>query len=121
MNTLKTRFLQDKTPEIGVDEAGRGPLWGPLMAAAVILPSEVDWTQEQKTVMSAIKDSKKVLAKKRDALAKEIQSCAIAYGIGIVTAAEIDTIGATRANQMAFRRAITSLEEKGFVAEQKRI
>ena len=121
MSILKTRFLKDKTPEIGVDEAGRGPLWGPLMAAAVILPSEEQWTQEQKAIMSAIKDSKKVSAKKRDTLAKDIESFAIAYGIGIVTAAEIDTLGATKANQMAFRRAITSLQEKGFQAEQKRI
>jgi len=121
MSILKPRFLQDKTPEIGVDEAGRGPLWGPLMAAAVVLPSEESWTQEQKLLMSAIKDSKKVSSKKRDTLAKDIQLLAVAYGIGIVTAAEIDTLGATRANQIAFRRAVSSLEEKGYKCQQKRI
>jgi ribonuclease HII len=103
---LKTRFIQDKKPEIGIDEAGRGPLWGPLMAAAVLLPNETEWTRETRELMKTINDSKKISAKKREKLAEEIQKIAIIYGIGIVSAEEIDTLGATRANQLAFRRAL---------------
>jgi ribonuclease HII len=118
---LKVRFQTDEKVEIGVDEAGRGPLWGPLMAAAVILPAESSWSDSFKTLVPNIKDSKKLSAKKREAAAKQLQNLCVAHGVGIVSAAEIDTLGATRANQLAFRRAIQNLEEsyKGF--DEKRI
>jgi ribonuclease HII len=106
---LKSRFIEDALVEIGVDEAGRGPLWGPLMAAAVQLPPESDWTPRQRTILTQMKDSKKLSAKKRETLAKELCESGIPYGIGIVTAAEIDTLGATRANQLVFRRALDGL------------
>lgn len=104
---LKTRFIQDQKREIGVDEAGRGPLWGPLVAAAVLLPAELD-----KPLFEKVKDSKKISEKNRDKIAQDIRS-AVSYGIGYVTAEEIDTLGATRANQLAFRRAIDELELVG--------
>lgn len=109
---LKTRFQLDSKPEIGVDEAGRGSLWGPLMAAAVILPLESEWTDFHKKFMPWIKDSKKINAKKREFIAQEIEKCATGFGIGIVSADEIDNMGATRANQLAFRRAIDNLSLK---------
>ena len=108
---LKLRHTNDSLPEIGVDEAGRGPLWGPMMAAAVIWPDESSWTQAHRDLVGSIKDSKTISAKKRDALATKIQSLATAFGIGIVSAEEIDTLGATRTNQLAFRRAIQNLLE----------
>jgi ribonuclease HII len=104
---LKTRFIQDQKKEIGVDEAGRGPLWGPLVAAAVILPTELN-----QSLFEKVKDSKKISEKKREKIAEELRST-VKYGIGYVSAEEIDTIGATRANQLAFRRAIDELNIEG--------
>ena len=106
---LKLRHTNDSLPEIGVDEAGRGPLWGPMMAAAVIWPDESSWTDAHRELVGSIKDSKTISAKKREALATKLQSLATAFGIGTVSAEEIDTLGATRANQLAFRRAIQDL------------
>lgn len=106
---LKLRHTNDVLPEIGVDEAGRGPLWGPMMAAAVIWPDESTWTSAHRELVGSIKDSKTISAKKREALATKIQNLATAFGIGTVSAEEIDTLGATRTNQLAFRRAIQDL------------
>ena len=68
----------------GVDEAGRGPLAGPVYAAAVILSPD--------TVIEGLNDSKKLTEKKREALFPVIQEKAIAYGIGFATECEIDEI-----------------------------
>lgn len=106
---LKLRHTHDSLPEIGVDEAGRGPLWGPMMAAAVLWPEESAWTDAHRELVGSIKDSKTISAKKRDIIATKIQSLASAFGIGTVSAEEIDTLGATRTNQLAFRRAIQDL------------
>ena len=117
---LKVYFNQDNIDEIGVDEAGRGPLWGPLTAAAVILPNEELWTPAYRELATKIKDSKKVSAKKRDSLAKQIKEFAVGFGIGQVTPQEIDMWGATVANQTAFRRALYDLY-KTYKADKKRI
>lgn len=109
---LKLRHTNDILPEIGVDEAGRGPLWGPMMAAAVLWPEESVWTQAHRELVGSIKDSKTISAKKRDAIATKIQTLATAFGIGTVSAEEIDMLGATRANQLAFRRAIQDLVQR---------
>lgn len=106
---LQVRFKEDILLECGVDEAGRGCLWGPLYAAAVIWAPESEWLEEQKLLAPMIKDSKKLSAKKRKQLAEEIQNYAIAYGIGSVSASEIDEMGMTAANRLAFRRAIENL------------
>jgi ribonuclease HII len=106
---LKIRFQEDTKIEIGVDEAGRGPLWGPLMAAAIILPPQNQWTEQHKKLIPNIKDSKKISSKKREIIVHDIEQFALAFGIGIVSAEEIDTLGATRANQLAFRRAIDNI------------
>jgi ribonuclease HII len=118
---LKSRFQSDAVCEIGVDEAGRGPLWGPMMAAAVILPEETEWSESIKKIVEQIKDSKKISPKKRSILKTEIVNSAVAYGIGHVTAEEIDTLGATRANQLVFRRALNNLYSKYESKSSKRI
>ena len=112
---LNLRHTQDTLIEIGVDEAGRGPLWGPLMAAAVILPNE------DRDLFSRIKDSKKISPKKRELISKEIKEIALGFGIGQVSAAEIDMWGATVANQTAFRRAIQDLHSRYTVGPGVRI
>ena len=107
---LKPRYKEDTVIEAGIDEAGRGCLWGPLIAAAVIWPPESSWTPEQRTVSEQIKDSKKVSPKKRRKLREEIEKMAVAFAIGRVDAKEIDEIGMTAANKAAFQRAIKELK-----------
>ena len=109
MSYLQVRFKEDNQLEVGIDEAGRGCLWGPLYAAAVIWPPEDDWLEEHRELAPNIKDSKKVSAKKRKILAEKIQAAAIDYGIGYVTPKEIDESGMTYANRLAFVRAIEAL------------
>lgn len=109
MNHLQVRFRDDLKLEAGVDEAGRGCLWGPLYAAAVIWPPEEDWLDEHREIAPSIKDSKKISAKKRKQLATRIQNAAIDYGIGSVSAKEIDQTGMSFANRLAFQRAIEEL------------
>jgi ribonuclease HII len=91
----------------GVDEVGRGPLAGPLVAAAVILDPEhlPDWVGE-------VADSKLLTARQREALAVRIEREALAVAIGSVSAHEIDRLGLTRANSAAMRRAVGRLAVK---------
>ena len=109
---LKLRHTEDTVPEVGIDEAGRGPLWGPLVAAAVLWPPETEWTDRHRELAPKIQDSKKISAKKRAAICKEIQELSLGWGVGSVSAEEIDTFGATKANCLAFRRAVDALVEK---------
>ena len=91
---------------MGIDEAGRGCLWGPIYAAAVIWAPEDEWTEEHREIAPQIKDSKKLSEKKRDYVATAIQSLALDYGVGSVSAQEIDQNGMSYANRLAFKRAI---------------
>lgn len=88
----------------GVDEAGRGPLAGPVYAAAVILPSDC--------VIEGLNDSKKLTEKKREALFDEIKEKALAYGIASADEKEIDEINILNATFIAMKRAIDSLSVK---------
>ncbi|HRS83916.1 MAG TPA: ribonuclease HII [Smithellaceae bacterium] len=88
----------------GVDEAGRGPLAGPVVAAAVIFPPEYSHP--------AINDSKKLTAAKREELYRVIIAEAIAVGIGVVEADVIDRINILRASLQAMREAVTDLRVK---------
>ena len=86
----------------GVDEAGRGPLAGPVCAAAVILPKGLE--------IPGLNDSKKLTDKKRRELMPIIKEQAIAYGIGLASEAEIDEINILQATFLAMERAISQLE-----------
>ena len=88
----------------GVDEAGRGPLAGPVCAAAVILPEHLEIT--------GLTDSKKLSNKRRRELFPVIKENAIAYGIGIASEKEIDEINILQATFLAMQRAIDQLEGK---------
>jgi len=88
----------------GVDEAGRGPLAGPVCAAAVILPSGL--------VIDGLDDSKKLTEAKREALFPVICEQALAYGIGFADEKEIDEINILQATFTAMRRAIAQLSLK---------
>ncbi len=85
----------------GIDEAGRGPLAGPVVAAAVILPSDHDFLY--------LNDSKKVTEKRREVLFDEIREYAIGYGIGMASPEEIDEINILQADYLAMKRALAQL------------
>ena len=87
----------------GIDEAGRGPLAGPVVAAAVILPKDI--------FLPFLNDSKKVTEKRRDVLFDQIKQEAIAYGIGIASNALIDEINILQATYEAMREAISKLNK----------
>ena len=92
----------------GVDEAGRGPLAGPVCAAAVILPDHLE--------LPGLNDSKKLSDKKRRELFPLIKEQAIAYGIGLADEKEIDEINILQATFLAMERAIAQLEGKADLA-----
>ena len=88
----------------GVDEAGRGPLAGPVCAAAVILPPHLE--------IPGLDDSKKLSDKRRRELFPIIKEQAIAYGIGLASHEEIDEINILQATFLAMKRALAQLEGK---------
>lgn len=85
----------------GTDEAGRGPLAGPVVAAAVILPPDY--------CPAGLDDSKKLTEKKRDRLFDEIRANAVSYGIASASPQEIDEINILEASLLAMRRAVAAL------------
>lgn len=91
----------------GVDEAGRGPLAGPVCAAAVILPPHIE--------LPGLNDSKKLTDKRRRELYPLIKESAVAYGIGFASHEEIDEINILQATYLAMERAI---EQLGICPEQ---
>ena len=99
---IENSFYSDDIQVIcGVDEAGRGPLAGPVCAAAVILPKDLE--------IPGLTDSKKLTDKKRRELFPLIQEQAIAYGIGFASEQEIDEINILQATFLAMQRALDQL------------
>jgi ribonuclease HII len=88
----------------GIDEAGRGPLAGPVFAAAVILPLH--------TSIDGINDSKKLSEKKREALFDIIQETAVSFSVGFATETEIEEINILQATFLAMKRACDGLQVK---------
>ncbi len=99
-------FLTDHGYTIiaGVDEAGRGPLAGPVVAAAVIIPAGVE--------IDGVNDSKKLSAKQRDEVFEEIAAREIPVSVGIIDNTTIDKINILKASLMAMRRAVCGLKSK---------
>ena len=95
------KYAEGYTAVCGCDEAGRGPLCGPVVAAAVILPRDCE--------IEGLNDSKKLTEKKREALFDIIKEKAIAYAIAEATPAEIDEINILNASMLAMRRAVEAL------------
>lgn len=92
----------------GIDEAGRGPLAGPVYAAAVILPKG--------HIVEGVNDSKKISKKKRDMLYDKIIEECVDYSIGVATEKEIDEINILQATFLAMRRAVEGLSVKPDIA-----
>lgn len=102
LNYEKKYYSKEVKVIVGCDEAGRGPLLGPVVAAAVILPR--DFFDE------SINDSKKLTKKKRELAYEIIVKNAVDYGVGIVDADEIDRINIYEAARLAMIKAIRSLK-----------
>jgi len=90
----------------GVDEAGRGPLAGPLVAACVVLP--------RYCYLPGVKDSKSLSPSRREKLYRDICSSSLAIGIGIVGESFIDTVGIDKANVFVFQEAISRASSSRF-------
>lgn len=93
---------QYHVPVCGVDEAGRGPLAGPVYAAAVILPQNIN--------IAGLDDSKALTGKKRDQLYDEITACALSWAIGVADVDEINRLNILEATFLAMNRAIAGLK-----------
>ena len=92
----------------GIDEAGRGPLAGPVCAAAVVLPRDLE--------IEGLTDSKKLSDKRRRVLFDEITAQAVTYGIAFATEQEIDEINILQATFLAMRRALAQLSIQPSIA-----
>lgn len=103
-------FLFDHADELvcGVDEAGRGPLAGPVFAAAVIL--------DPARPIDGLRDSKKLSESKRDALAIEIKNRALSWSIALCSETEIDELNILHATMLAMRRAVEGLHQQPTLA-----
>ena len=99
-----TFFKQGIQYLAGIDEAGRGPLAGPVVVACVIMPKD--------SFIEGVNDSKKVSEKKREKLYEEITESAIAWGVGIIDPKEIDNINILNATKKGLTTALKELAEK---------
>ena len=105
MNSFERRAHQRGYRLIaGIDEAGRGPLAGPVVAAAVILPHDYENPE--------IKDSKKLTPRKRERLYEVIEHDALSIGLGVVEASVIDDVNVFQATLMAMKEAVSNLALK---------
>ncbi len=95
-------YLKGTTSIAGIDEAGRGPLAGPVVVACVVMPRD--------SMIEGVNDSKKVSEKKREKLYEEIIKEAIGYGVGIMSQEEIDRINILNATKEGLTTAIKELE-----------
>ena len=96
-----SQMIQRNGLVAGVDEAGRGPLAGPVVAAAVILRPDL--------VIDGLRDSKQLAARRRDALAREIKIKALCWSVAWADRAEIDALNILAATMLAMRRAVLGL------------
>ncbi len=105
-------FLEIGRLEAGVDEAGRGPLAGPVYAAAVVLPQKFGETYETRYLAESLNDSKKLTERKREELRPIIEAEAMAWGVGHCSAREIDEMNILNASIEAMHRALDQCAER---------
>jgi ribonuclease HII len=106
LNWERACWRDDYRLVVGIDEAGRGALAGPIVAAAVIMPPTLRLTAQ----IREINDSKQLPEQKRERLAVLIRSVAVTCATGQATAQEIDELGIARANRMCMERAVEKLD-----------
>lgn len=100
----RSLHAQGVTPVAGVDEAGRGPLAGPVVAACVVLPEPCEY--------SIFRDSKTLSAKTRESLFNLLHENGACIGLGLAEAQEIDTLNILQASLLAMKRAVVACAEK---------
>ena len=101
---IEERTVLELSPIAGVDEAGRGPLAGPVVAACAVIPLDYPFYY--------LNDSKKMSEKRRESLFEDLQKEAIAFGIGIVSPERIDEINILQATYEAMREALKDMEKR---------
>ena len=101
---IEERTVLELSPIAGVDEAGRGPLAGPVVAACAVIPLGYPFYY--------LNDSKKMSEKRRESLFEDLQKEAIAFGIGIVSPERIDEINILQATYEAMREALKDMEKR---------
>lgn len=101
MTQLEREYWEKGIFVAGMDEVGRGPLAGPVVAACVIMP--------QTPLLEYVNDSKKVTALRREKLHAQIKETALAYGVGWVEASKIDSMGIIGATKLAFKLAFEEM------------
>ncbi|MBD2353240.1 ribonuclease HII [Tolypothrix sp. FACHB-123] len=106
LNWLELSALSGTSTVAGVDEVGRGALFGPVVAAAVLLPADA-WPE---LIAAKIKDSKKLSSSRRTQLAQQICTLAIDWKIGFASTAEIDRLNILQATLLAMKRAVLKLK-----------
>jgi ribonuclease HII len=105
----KLRFKEDDEIEVGLDEAGRGCLWGRLYVGAVAFSDSLDDFPDGGEMLAQLKDSKQMTKKRRDLLFDYIQEAALAWSVSYVTAADVDRENVLQADMTAMHRALDDL------------
>jgi ribonuclease HII len=109
ISTMKRSWIDDGCVEVGLDEAGRGPLWGRLYAAAVIMAPDDDVYFDGGVVLRQITDSKKLTPRRRAVLRDYIEETAIAKAVAWAEPAEIDAVNVLQADMNAMHRALDQI------------
>jgi ribonuclease HII len=106
----KLRYKDDDNIEVGLDEAGRGCLYGRLYVGAVVFSNEMDDFFDHGAALNQIKDSKVITKRKRDILYDYIQECALDKAVAYATAAEVDKYNVLQADLNTMHKALDSLQ-----------
>ena len=110
---FEEKYRSDCPVICGIDEAGRGPLCGPVVAGAVILPADIlsTWEDPEGMMIEGLNDSKQLSEKRREALYEEITAKTVSYGVGVIPPARIDEINILQATYEAMRLAVRDLNQ----------
>jgi ribonuclease HII len=118
-NKMKRVWIDDGNIEVGLDEAGRGPLWGRLYTAAVVMAPEDDVYFDGGVVLRQITDSKKLTARRRAVLRDYIEETAVAKAVTWAEPSEIDAVNVLQADMNAMHRALDAVWKEEGVPVQR--
>jgi len=110
MTDYKLRYKDDDVVEVGLDEAGRGCLFGRLYVGAVVFSNDMEDFFDHGVMLKEIRDSKLLTKRNRSILYDYVQECALDKSIAFATAAEVDTLNVLQADLTAMHRALDSLQ-----------
>jgi ribonuclease HII len=103
------RYIEDDAIEVGIDEAGRGALFGRLYVGAVVFPSDLDCFFDHGAAINEIKDSKKISERKRDILYDYVKECAVDSSVAWASNEEVDALNVLQADLVTMHKALDSL------------